>query len=148
MQLTEVTFASCFAADTRICILMTKHQIMHICVYLFFACMSLKKTHVPHKSRMSWRYCICDSNLLPSHHDCILTNPSGPSQPAGGGPAWLPVEKTRHYCSFFPLISLITFANQINPSGGLWRATSCNLKGPPSNLHLIRCKCVTSVSNQ
>lgn len=93
----------------------------------------------------------CDSNLLACHQHCILTNPSGPvstPQPAGGGPVWLPVEKTRHYCSFFPLISLITFANQINPSGSLWRAASCNLKGPPSNLHLIRCKCVTSVSNQ
>lgn len=49
----------------------------------------------------------CDSNLLACHQRCILTNPSGPVStplPAGGGPVWLPVEKTRHYCSFSLLL--------------------------------------------
>lgn len=145
MQLTEVRFASC---HTHICFHMTKLCIMR--VYLSPRMLAfIKDTFAFIKAVRELTR--CDSNLLACHQRCILTNPSGPVStplPAGGGPVWLPVEKTRHYCSFFPLISLITFANQINPSGGLWRAASCNLKGPPSNLHLIRCKCVTSVSNQ
>lgn len=148
MQLTEVRFASCFALTLAFVFIRQSHALCQ--------CLSVPLHVSLHKGRICFKKAVrdltrFDSNLLASHQHCIRTNPSGPvsvPQPAGGGPVWLPVEKTRHYCSFFPLISLITFANQINPSGSLWRAASCNLKGPPSNLHLIRCKCVTSVSNQ
>lgn len=144
MHLAEVRFASCF-------VMWKQMQSSALC-----PCLSVLLRVGLYKGHICFIKAVrelnrCDSNLLASYQLCILTNPSGlvsAPQPAGGGPVWLPVEKTRHYCSFFPLISLITFANQINPSGGLWRAASCNLKGPPSNLHLIRCKCVTSVSNQ
>ncbi len=144
MHLTEARFASCF-------VMWKQMQSSALC-----PCLSVLSRVCHYKRHICFIKAVrelnrCDSNLLASNQRCILTNPSGPvstPQPAGGVPVWLPIEKTRHYCSFFPLISLITFANQINPSGSLWRAASCNLKGPPSNLHLIRCKCVTSVSNQ